>query len=110
MPGRGRQSACVSPFRHTRSANKEVTTKQLTRECKNNLDGLTEDVDGNSRKTSETLTYARVGARSMPASEVVRLSLSITEANLDEPQYVKVATLETVISMIRAGNLKIPVH
>ncbi len=46
----------------------------------------------------------------MPASEVVRLSLSITEANLDEPQYVKVATLETVISMIRAGNLKIPVH
>jgi hypothetical protein len=112
----------VSPY--TLGEQKKFTTKQLTLEFKNNLDGLIEDVDGNSPKTFGNIDlcvcWSKVNA-SFKGYEIE----PITEANLDERQYpgvthllrrdgdvhmVKVVMLETVISMIRAGNLKIPVH
>lgn len=111
----------VSPY--TLGTHKRFSTKQLTIEFKNNLDGLIADVEGDSPKSFGNIDvcvcWSKVGT-SFQGYEIE----AITEANLDERQYpgvthllrrdgdahvIKVMMLETIVSMIRAGKLKIPV-
>jgi hypothetical protein len=109
--------------RDTLGNHKRFSTKQLTIEFKNNLDGLIADVDGDSPKTfghiDVCMCWSKI-AGSFKGYEVEQ----ITESNLDERQFrgvthllrrdgdlhvVKLVMLQTITSMIEAGNLVIPV-
>jgi hypothetical protein len=111
----------VSPY--TLGTHKRFSTKQLTLEFKNNLDGLIADVDGDSPKKFGNIDVCVCWSKVGTTFKGYELE-PITESNLDERQYpgvthllrrdgdvhvIKIVMLETITSMIEAGNLTIPV-
>lgn len=111
----------LSPY--TLGTHKKFSTKHLTLEFKNNLDGLIADVEGDSPKAFDDIDVCVCWSKVSAAFIGYELE-PITEKNLDERPYpgvthllrrdgdahvVKIVMLETIVQTIQAGNLDLPV-
>lgn len=112
----------VSPY--TLGTNPVFSTRQLTVEFKNNIDGLIEDIEGDkSPKQFDSIDICVCWGQVGEAFKGYELD-QVTDANIDRRQFpgvthllshngnpkaMSIIMLETVISMIQAGNVKIPV-
>jgi hypothetical protein len=111
----------VSPY--TLGTKERFSTKHLTIEFKNNLDGLIADVDGGGPKSFGNIDvcvcWGQIGA-GFQGYEIEEIS----ENNLDERQFpgvthllrrdgdvhvIKIIMLEAIVAMIKAGRLTLPV-
>ena len=112
----------VSPF--TLGDQRRFATKQLTVEFKNHLDALIEDVEGESPKTFGNIDICVCWGKVSPQFRGFEFE-SLGEANLDERKFpgvtyllrrdgdahvVSIIMLTTVMDMIAAGKLAIPVR
>lgn len=114
----------VSPYTlGDANAIRRFSTKQLTVEFKNNLDGLIADVEGDSPKKFSNIDICVCWGKVAESFKGYELE-AITESNLDERRYpgvthilrrdgdahaMGVMMLEAVTDMIRAGKISIPV-
>jgi hypothetical protein len=111
----------VSPY--TLGSHESFSTKHLTFEFKNNLDGLIADVEGDSPKNFANIDVCVCWGKIAGGFQGYEIE-EISERNLDERQFpgvthllrrdgdahvIKVMMLETIVDMIKAGRLTIPV-
>jgi hypothetical protein len=121
--GRDENPLGVSPY--TLGTQARFSTKQLTIEFKNNLDGLIEDVEGESPKEFGNVDICVCWGKVGTQFKGYELD-AITESNLDERKFpgvthllrrdgdvhvVSVVMLQTITEMISSGKLAIaPKH
>jgi hypothetical protein len=111
----------VSPY--VLGDGKKFSTKHLTMEFKNNLDGLIDDVDGEGPKTFGNIDICVCWSQVGDSFKGYQLEL-ITEKNIDERKFpgvthiltrdgdhhsIAVVMLKSVTDMIGAGHLSLPV-
>ena len=111
----------VSPY--TLGDGDRFSTRHLTIEFKNNLDGLLEEIEGETPKTFGKIDVCVCWSKVDDTFKGYEIE-QITESNLDERKYpgvthllrhngdphiISVIMLETATDMIRAGRLKLPV-
>jgi len=109
---------------YTLGGHNRFTTRQLTVEFKNNLDGLIADVEGESRKTFGNIDICVCWGKVGDSFKGYELE-GITELNLDERKFpgvthllrrdgdvhvIGIIILQTAVEMIRAGKIAIPVR